>query len=148
MAQAPGTRPLAETDLRDELGLAYLLISHDLAVIAHLADRIAVMYRGALVELGPAESVLRPPYHPYTEALLSAVPVIGGGRHPTQRIRLSGGIISAVTTGCHFSDRCPRRIGTICDTTPSLAMVTAHHAIRCHIPFAELGARSTVAAAE
>jgi len=136
------------SDLRDELGLAYLLISHDLAVIAHLADRIAVMYRGALVELGPAESVLRPPYHPYTEALLSAVPVIGRGRHPTQRIRLSGGIIGAAATGCHFSDRCPRRIGTICDTTPSLAMVTAHHAIRCHIPFAELGARSTVVAAD
>lgn len=60
-------------DLRDELGLAYLLISHDLAVIAHLADRVAVMYRGGLVELGPTELVLRPPYHPYTEALLSAV---------------------------------------------------------------------------
>jgi peptide/nickel transport system ATP-binding protein len=135
-------------DLRDELGLAYLLISHDLAVIGHLADRVAVMYRGALVELGPTESVLRPPYHPYTEALLSAVPDIGLGRRTTERIRLSGGVVGAPPTGCRFNDRCPRRIGSICDTPPSLGTVGPHHAIRCHIPVAELEARPTVAAAE
>ena len=69
--QAAIIRLLAE--LRDRMDVAYLFISHDLAVVAHLADRIAMMYRGRLVEVGAAEEVLRPPFHPYTEALLSAV---------------------------------------------------------------------------
>jgi peptide/nickel transport system ATP-binding protein len=135
-------------DLRDELGLAYLLISHDLAVISHLADRIAVMYRGALVELGPAESVLRPPYHPYTEALLSAVPIVGSAWRAAERIRLPGGIVGAAPIGCRFNDRCPRRIGAICDTAPSLATVGPDHAIRCHIASAALTPSSAVAAAD
>jgi peptide/nickel transport system ATP-binding protein len=136
------------SDLRDELGLSYLLISHDLAVIGHLADRIAVMYRGAIVELGPTESVLRPPYHPYTEALLSAVPVVGFGQRTAERIRLPGGVVGAAPTGCRFSDRCPRRIGSICDTAPSLAPAGPHHAIRCHITPVELGKLPAVAAAD
>ena len=65
------------SDLRGELGIAYLFISHDIGVIAHIADRIAVMYRGSVIEEGPARDVLQPPYHPYTEALLSAVPIVG-----------------------------------------------------------------------
>jgi peptide/nickel transport system ATP-binding protein len=135
-------------DLRDELGLAYLLISHDLAVIGHLADRIAVMYRGALIELGPTESVLRPPYHPYTEALLSAVPVVGLRRHGTERIRLPGSLVGAAPTGCRFSDRCPRRIGAICDTAPAMNMAAPDHAIRCHLPLTGLAASPVIAAAE
>ena len=67
-------------DLRDELGVAYLFISHDIGVIAHIADRVAVMYHGTIVEEGPVEDVLHPPYHPYTELLLSSVPLIGKRR--------------------------------------------------------------------
>jgi peptide/nickel transport system ATP-binding protein len=127
------------SDLRDELGLSYLLISHDLAVIGHLADRIAVMYRGTLVELGPTESVLRPPYHPYTEALLSAVPTLDD--LDRLRIRLEGEIPSASDppAGCPFHTRCPRKIGEICETTePELHEEQAGHGIRCHIPLDEL----------
>ena len=69
-------------DLRDELGIAYLFISHDLSVVAHVADRIAIMYAGRICEEGPASAVLRPPYHPYTEALLSAVPFVDAGEGP------------------------------------------------------------------
>jgi peptide/nickel transport system ATP-binding protein len=74
-------------DLRDDLGVAYLFISHDISVVAHLADRIAVMYRGRIVEEGRAEEVARHPLHPYTEALLSAVPSVEGTPH--QRIVLA-----------------------------------------------------------
>jgi peptide/nickel transport system ATP-binding protein len=133
-------------ELRDELGLAYLLISHDLAVITHLADRVAVMYRGVLVELGPTERVLRPPHHPYTEALLSAVPVLGA-RHVAGRIRLRGGVVGDAPSGCRFNDRCPRRLGAICGTAPRSVMAGPDHAILCHIPLAELAALPAVAAA-
>jgi peptide/nickel transport system ATP-binding protein len=134
-------------DLRDELGLAYLLISHDLAVIAHLADRVAVMYRGALVELGPTDRVLRPPYHPYTEALLSAVPVLGAARHTAGRIQLPGGVVGDAPSGCRFNDRCPRRLGAICGTAPHSVMAAPDHAILCHIPLEELETLPTVATA-
>jgi peptide/nickel transport system ATP-binding protein len=133
-------------ELRDELGLAYLLISHDLAVIAHLADRVVVMYRGVLVELGPTERVLLPPYHPYTEALLSAVPVLGA-RHAAGRIRLPGAVVGDAPSGCRFNDRCPRRLGAICETVPRSVMAGPDHAILCHIPLADLAALPAVAAA-
>jgi peptide/nickel transport system ATP-binding protein len=136
------------SDLRDELGIAYLLISHDMAVIGHLADRIAVMYRGALVELGPAEGVLRPPYHPYTGALLSAVPIVGSRWRAAERIRLPGGVIGGAPTGCRFSDRCPRRIGPVCDTTPPLATVGPDHTIRCHLYSETTAPSSAIAAAD
>ena len=77
-------------DLRDELGVAYLFISHDIGVIAHIADRVAVMYQGSIVEEGPVADVLHPPYHPYTELLLSSVPLIGKrrvGATPAQAAR-------------------------------------------------------------
>ncbi|MGH7338626.1 MAG: oligopeptide/dipeptide ABC transporter ATP-binding protein, partial [Myxococcota bacterium] len=104
-------------DLRDRLNVAYLFISHDLSVIAHIAGRVAVMYRGAIVEEGPVDKVLQPPWHPYTEALLSAVPTVdGGGR---ERIRLEGDIPSAASppSGCVFHTRCPRKLGAICEET-------------------------------
>jgi len=99
-------------DLRDELGLAYLFISHDIGVIAHVADRIAVMYRGAIVEQGSAAQVLAPPYHPYTEALLSSVPLVGAKGRSVHRVRLAGDA-SAVPPagGCRFAPRCPRHMG-------------------------------------
>ena len=128
------------TDLRDRLNVAYLFISHDLSVIAHIADRVAVMYRGAIVEEGPVADVLRPPCHPYTEALLSAIPEVGreAGR---QRIRLRGDAVEQDISvlGCRFQHRCPRKIGKVCETdTPPVRAVTNLHRIACHIAVEEL----------
>ncbi len=130
------------TDLRDELGVAYLFISHDIGVVAHIADRIAVMYRGAIVEEGCAGEVLAPPYHPYTEALLSAVPVVGAEGRAESRIRLKGDVQSGQgTTGCRFAHRCPRHMGEICDTVaPPVREFGASHRIACHLPEDELQA--------
>ena len=122
-------------DLRDQLGVAYLFISHDIGVIAHIADRIAVMYRGTIVEEGPADDVLRPPYHPYTELLLSSVPLIGRQRDtdppPAARPPAAG--------GCKFADRCRFRLGPLCDSVPPpLQAAGPGHRIRCHIPLPQL----------
>ena len=135
-------------DLRDRLNVAYLFISHDLSVIAHIADRVAVMYRGAIVEEGPVADVLQPPCHPYTEALLSAIPEVGreAGR---ERIRLRGDVVEQDVSlqGCRFQHRCPRKIGTICATeTPPVRAVTTAHRIACHIPVEDLRNASPLAA--
>ena len=122
-------------DLRDRLGVAYLFISHDLSVIAHIADRVAVMYRGAIVEGGPVGAVLKPPYHPYTEALLSAIPEVGMAG-AAQRIRLRGDGVEqvAVAKGCRFQNRCPRTLGGLCETeTPPVHSLPGGHRIACHI---------------
>ncbi|MBR0654569.1 dipeptide ABC transporter ATP-binding protein [Plastoroseomonas arctica] len=121
-------------DLRDRLGIAYLFISHDIGVIAHIADRIAVMYRGTIVEQGAAAQMLAPPYHPYTEALLSAVPLVGLKGRSAQRTRLAGDASSVPPAGgCRFAPRCPRRIGAVCDTVaPPLRMGPGGHQIMCH----------------
>ncbi|MBV8392153.1 MAG: ABC transporter ATP-binding protein [Alphaproteobacteria bacterium] len=129
-------------DLRDELGVAYLFISHDIGVIAHIADRVAVMYHGTIVEEGPVEDVLKPPYHPYTELLLSSVPLIGKGRPAA--VAPVGAPPPATSVGCKFAARCPRRIGEICDTVVPPYQhaggqeVGADHGIRCHIPLSQL----------
>jgi peptide/nickel transport system ATP-binding protein len=123
---------------RDEQ-TSYIFISHDLGVVRYLSDRIAVLYLGRLMEVGPADSVFEPPHHPYTEALLSAVPTLEGEERP--RIRLEGDIPSAShpPSGCVFHTRCPRRLGEICDTEePPLAEVEPEHFMRCHIPIDEL----------
>ena len=127
-------------DLRDSLGVAYLFISHDIGVVSHVADRIAVMYRGAIVEEGPAAAVLAPPYHPYTQALLSAVPVVGARGRSASRLRLAGDVSSAPTEGgCRFAHRCPMQRGAICrDVPPPVQQAAAGHAIACHIPLQEL----------
>lgn len=128
-------------DLNRELRLAYLFISHDLAVISHVADRIAVLYLGKIVEEGPADQVLQPPYHPYTEALLSAATSAEGDMQEEQRIVLSGDNIRRVAKGCVFQGRCPRQIGSICETeTPPVRQAAAGHQIACHIPLEELTA--------
>jgi peptide/nickel transport system ATP-binding protein len=129
-------------DLRDRLGVAYLFISHDIGVIAHVADRIAVMYRGGVVEEGPAPAVLSPPYHPYTEALLSAVPLVGARGRAAARIRLAGDVSSpSGAGGCRFAHRCPRRIGPVCDTVaPPIVEPAPGHRIACHLPAEELAA--------
>ena len=128
---------LAELQTKERV--SYLFISHDLGVIRYLSDRICVLYLGRVMELGPAEAVFSPPHHPYTEALLSAVPTVDGAS--PERIRLDGEIPSAADppSGCVFHTRCPRKVGEICETTePPLAEAEPGHAIRCHIPLAEL----------
>jgi peptide/nickel transport system ATP-binding protein len=127
------------TDLQQRKEVAYLFISHDLGVVRYLADRIAVLYLGRLMELGPADRVFAGPHHPYTEALLSAVPNLDELDRP--RIRLEGEIPSAADppSGCPFHTRCPRKIGEICETTePELREEEPGHGIRCHIPLEEL----------
>jgi peptide/nickel transport system ATP-binding protein len=126
-------------DLQRRERVTYLFISHDLGVVRYLSDRIAVLYLGRLMEVGPADQVWAPPHHPYTEALLSVVPTLEEvTREP---IRLVGEIPSAADppSGCVFHTRCPRKIGAICETTePPLAAANDGHAIRCHIPVQEL----------
>jgi peptide/nickel transport system ATP-binding protein len=123
---------------RDE-GSSYIFISHDLNVVRYLSDRIAVLYLGRLMEVGPAEAVFNPPHHPYTEALLSAIPTFEG--EPSTRIRLEGEIPSAASppTGCVFHTRCPRIIRGLCDVEePELREIEPGHLIRCHRPLDEL----------
>jgi peptide/nickel transport system ATP-binding protein len=125
-------------ELQARENVSYVFISHDLGVVRYLSDRIAVLYLGRLMELGPAEVVFDVPHHPYTEALLSAVSTIDGER---QRIRLDGEIPSAANppSGCVFHTRCPRYLGAICDEQePPLVEVAPDHAMRCHIPLEEL----------
>ena len=98
-------------DLQDQLGLSYLFISHDLAVVAGIADRIAVMYLGKILETGPAEAIIGRPVHPYTQALISAVPISEPGeRGSAKRIMLSGDLPSPTDppSGCVFRTRCWR----------------------------------------
>jgi peptide/nickel transport system ATP-binding protein len=126
-------------DLQSEQGVTYLFISHDLGVVRYLSDQIAVLYLGRVMELGDAATVFDPPHHPYTEALLSAVPNLEGKERT--RIRLEGEIPSAANppSGCVFHTRCPRFLGEICvQEEPPLAEVEPGHLMRCHIPVEEL----------
>ncbi len=99
-------------DLQSRKRVTYLFISHDLGVVRYLSDRIAVLYLGRLMEYGPAETVFAGPHHPYTEALLSAVPSLDGTR--SERISLTGEIPSPAhpPSGCVFHTRCPRRLAS------------------------------------
>jgi oligopeptide/dipeptide ABC transporter ATP-binding protein len=122
-------------NLQTEFNLTYVFISHDLSVIRQIADRIAVMYLGHIVELGDSESIYESPKHPYTAALLSAVPrPTTGGR---QRIVLSGDVPSPVSppTACVFHPRCPRFHEGHCDVeTPYLRELEPRHEAACHYP--------------
>jgi peptide/nickel transport system ATP-binding protein len=127
-------------DIQRRLGTAFLLISHDLPTIRRLADRVAVMYLGTVVERGTAAEVFAPPYHPYTEALLAAVPIADPGWEK-RTVVLEGKVPSAVDRppGCPFAPRCPRKIGPLCDQVrPPLAEAATGHGIACHIPLSEL----------
>ncbi len=126
-------------DLQRDEHSSYVFISHDLGVVRYLSDRIAVLYLGRLMEVGPAEQVFAGPHHPYTEALLSAMPSVDGA--PESRIRLDGEIPSAADppSGCVFHTRCPRRLEGLCEvTTPPLVEVEPGHRMACHIPIEEL----------
>jgi peptide/nickel transport system ATP-binding protein len=129
-------------ELQGKSRVSYLFISHDLGVVRYLSDRIAVLYLGRLMELGAAETVFAGPHHPYTEALLSAVPSLEGAG--TERIILAGEIPSTASppSGCVFHTRCPRRLPSgVCESAePPLAEAEPGHFIRCHIPLADLRA--------
>ncbi len=124
-------------DLQDELGLTYVFIAHDLAVVRHVSDRIAVMYLGKIVELSPAEELYVRPVHPYTEALLSAVPVPDPRAAAVrERIVLTGDVPSPVSppSGCRFHPRC-RYATEICrEEEPQLADYGGSHVAACHHP--------------
>jgi peptide/nickel transport system ATP-binding protein len=119
---------------------AQLFITHDLAVVSHLSDHIAVLYLGRLMEVGATAEVLSPPYHPYTEALLSSFPALGRAVHRAP-VRLEGEIPSPVDrpSGCPFHTRCPRALGAICvEQDPPWRRGETGHAVYCHIPLDEL----------
>ena len=127
-------------EIQQGMGSTMIFIAHDLSVVRFFCDTIAVMYLGQVVEVGPAEAIYAPPYHPYTEALLSAVP-IPDPRAEQKHIRLSGTVPSALNppSGCHFHTRCPRKFGEICEKeSPPWQDVAPGHRISCHIPLAEL----------
>jgi len=133
--------------LQQERDTGYLFISHDLAVVSFLADYVAVVYLGRVMESGPAERVLRPPYHPYTEALLSAIPLLDPGAERSH-VRLEGEVPSAVDTpsGCPFHTRCPRYLGDVCrDEPPPWREAQDDHGVYCHIPLEELRAQQAPA---
>ncbi|MEO3433170.1 ABC transporter ATP-binding protein [Inquilinus sp. CAU 1745] len=128
------------TDIQKEFETTLLFISHDLGVVQYLADRVVVMYLGQIMEQGTTEEVFSPPYCPYTEALLSAVPV-ADTKVAKKRIILDGALPSVLNPpkGCPFSTRCQHKIGSICETTPPPVQRTdSGHQIRCHIPLDEL----------
>jgi len=132
-------------EIQEIYGSSMIFIAHDLSVVRYFSDDIAVMYLGQIVELGPAEAIYSPPYHPYTEALLSAVPIPDPDAEQKQ-IRLSGNVPSALNppSGCRFHTRCPRRqemlpdSGKVCETVVPPWQEAKRHRILCHIPVEEL----------
>ena len=126
---------------QQEMDTSYVSITHDLGVVRYLSDDILVLYAGHVAESGPAEMVLNPPFHPYTEALMSAVPVPDPDAKPVT-IRLSGAVpaLHAEFPGCFFAGRCPRKRGPECDRSPPPARSApgADHVVHCHIPLDEL----------
>jgi peptide/nickel transport system ATP-binding protein len=126
--------------IQAEQSTTLVFISHDLGLVRYLADEVVVMYLGQVMESGPVAELFDPPYHPYTEALLSAVPVPDPTIRTT-RVRLEGEIPSPlnVPPGCRFATRCPRKLGAICDDTPPPARDAGdEHVIHCHIPLERL----------
>ena len=124
-------------ELQQKKNLTMLFISHDLAVVKHISDRVAVMYLGKIVELAPAEALYQQPLHPYTRALLSAIPEVEpeGGKEKA-RILLKGDLPSAIADlqGCRFCSRCPCA-GEICARVePELREITPGHTVACHFP--------------
>jgi peptide/nickel transport system ATP-binding protein len=137
-------------ELQEKLGLTYLVIAHDLAVVRHVSDEVAVMYLGGIVEQAPSDDLYSEPLHPYTKALMSAVPVpdprVEANR---ERILLQGDLPSPANppSGCRFHTRCPFRQETRCDTeVPALREIGTGHRVACH--FAEEIAAGRITAHE
>ena len=120
--------------LQRELGLTYLFISHDMAVVEHICDEIAVMYLGQIVERAPRRAFFANPLHPYSVALMSAVPTVAGGRtRAARRIKLTGDPPSPISPppGCRFAGRCPVAIPQCSEALPPLVELAPGHAVRC-----------------
>ena len=122
------------SDILEQSQIGLAIISHDLALVRHMADWVAVMYLGKVVEYGPADQVFAPPFHPYTDALLAAAPEPRPDAGPP-RVVLSGAMPSPSQQirGCVFASRCPRKIGTICDTVVPPVRQFGKHTIDCHL---------------
>lgn len=121
-------------DLQEQLGLTYLFIAHDLHVVKHISTRIAVMYLGNLAEIGPASEVYDDPKHPYTKALLSAVPTLDPAKRQ-ERIKLTGEIPSPLNppTGCKFHPRCPAAMPRCSIEVPELISIGKNRQVACHL---------------
>ena len=125
-------------DLRERLGLAYLFVSHDLGVIRFVSHRVAVMYLGKLVEVAPTAELFKQPRHPYTQALLAAIPTVGDGAtsifdDPTRL--LEGELPNPIDLprGCRFASRCPHRMSRCDEVEPALREPAPAHAVACHL---------------
>ncbi len=121
-------------ELQRDFGLTYVFISHDLAVVGHVADRVAVMYLGRLMELAPSQDLFAHPLHPYTQALLQAVPV-PDPTHPGLALRLAGDPPSPIDPppGCPFHPRCPKAMPICATTTPAWQQTRPNHWTACHL---------------
>ena len=121
-------------DLKESLKLSYLFISHDLRVVRHIRDRIAVMYLGKIVEMAPADDLFREPLHPYSKALLSVIPVLKPGRK-VKRLVLEGEVPSPINppAGCRFSTRCKYATKRCSDVEPPIKLVGSQHFVACHL---------------
>ena len=130
-------------DLQERLGLSMLFISHDLGVIRYVCRRVAVMYLGRIVEIGPVDEILSHPQHPYTQLLLSAVPSLDPGRRHRHRVPV-GELPSPLDppAGCRFHTRCPHRMPACSRQDPVLHGVAPGHAVACHLHGAPAGTAS------
>ncbi|MBX5445694.1 oligopeptide/dipeptide ABC transporter ATP-binding protein [Sphaerobacter sp.] len=120
-------------ELQEEYGLSYLFVAHNLAVVRHVSDRVAVMYLGKIVEQAPTDELYANPQHPYTRALLSAIPRLE--RRPRERIVLRGDLPDPTNppSGCRFHTRCPYKIGRICETEVPRWVERNGHGVACHL---------------
>lgn len=125
-------------DLQDDLGLTYLFIAHDLSVVKHISDRVAVMYLGRFAELAPKDAIYSNPLHPYTQALLSSIPVVdtGEGTEPKkEKVILTGDLPSPANppSGCTFRTRCPQAHDRCAIERPELTEIEKDHYVACHL---------------
>ncbi|MDH4281033.1 MAG: ABC transporter ATP-binding protein [Myxococcales bacterium] len=122
-------------DLQQRLALTYLFVTHDLAVVRYMAKTVAVMYLGRIVEIGPRDVLFNAPQHPYTHALLAAIPPSPGGSKPPPVVLREAPAMDSLPTGCRFHPRCPLGARAVCQTVdPPLQTVALDHAVACHFP--------------